>query len=112
MSEQEDLQEREEIPEELGPLETRIRGVVKDDWPDWLHMKAIQISRLMDEDLTLENLALFSILSHLGVLRRIQFLEGEAFDTEYWSQDVDNFNQYVEAWLSYLENNMDPDDDG
>ena len=74
-------------------------------------MKGIEISRVLDEADSLEHLKLFLVMSHLGLLRRVQALEVEAIETDNWAVQVDGFNEYVDAWLAFLEDNMDPDNE-
>lgn len=58
---------------QVGYLEGRIRSFADSSWPDWMHMKAIQISRIVDEHPHTGNL--FLILNALAMERRLRLLE-------------------------------------
>lgn len=84
-------------------IESRARRLLTgiEDLPDWAYMKAIELSRAMDEgELSHESLAASMILLTLALDRRIKILEGDAIVQEYW-------NVYFDQSLEYLGESFD-----
>jgi hypothetical protein len=79
-------------------IEARTRKLLGslEDMPDWAYMKAIELSRAMDEgDLTGESLAVTMILMTTALDRRLKILEGDAYTQEHW-------NHYFDANIDYI----------
>jgi len=76
----------------FGSFELHIRGLMtgREDLPDWMHMKAIELSRAADQardyhDSLLEFCVVNQIFSILGLERRIAALEAWQLDQERWN---------------------------
>jgi len=83
-------------------VESRITSLIGmlNDVPDWAHMKAIELSRAMDEgDLTGESLAVSLILMTMALDRRIKLLEGDSYLQDHWNMLLQGYLEdcgYVE----------------
>jgi hypothetical protein len=72
--------QEEETVQAPTPLEDRIRMVDWSDDPDWIHMKAIQVSRLLDEDADQDTTNSYFLLQNLALIRRVYALESLLMD--------------------------------
>lgn len=103
-------------------IEARARRLLSglEDLPDWAYMKAIELSRAMDEgDLDGETLAVNMILLTTALDRRIKMLEGENYLQQYWNDwfeaNIDYFGEVLpvdpDVWSTGEEDDDDEEDE-
>lgn len=85
-------------------VETQVRRLLDrvDDLPDWAYMKAVELSRAMDEgQLSAESLATTMILLSLALERRIKLLEGFQVEQVIWNDWFDYNIDYMGQLLPH-----------
>lgn len=85
-------------------VEARTRRLLEqvDDLPDWAYMKAVELSRAIDEgDLSPESLAVSLLLLTTALERRIKALEAHQVEQDIWNEWFDFHVEYFGSFLPH-----------
>jgi hypothetical protein len=102
--------------EPLGSLEDSVRYLIaneseSNEWPDWMHTQAIQLSRMLDEiEGDPKLITLFFLLQGLSLRRDIQRLESENLSIRRFAKGVKAFQQDVDECLTMLSDRFNDED--